>query len=972
MLIKDFTTVFSLAKAIESPDNDGTIFLDKELFPTKIPLISIQTEDLNDPNNWNKRTQNLTASLFGIFKQIDHSQNLLIQTRNTLFSKLDLLEGALVHLNKDSESFFSERSTVYNKVYTPLDLPNFEKIPLYPKAVYDSREKAISGSKAGSFSLNKNEGYFGGKVKVERWTGNLTEKSPEAIVDSNLSTSWSTSILSKSPIKTSTSGDPWVREYFDNKATVLLTFDLSRPTSFNAVLINSLLPVSLEKISWRNSQTPQCLTNSDLAASGSWTATNFTISGGKATLTGGSASLTQTVDLLSSAVQGAFSANPVDLTSSRVEVIINTKGSLLSPFKVNFNWKDSSGITIREHSEKITATGGWSDSTIIDFVPEGAEDLDLSITYDPSVSSTESLEISSFEAYIGESSYEVSVNIEGSKTVSLPHTITTDRISVILSKEFGEISYYTPPQITNPSGSLPSFFLNDVKNKIQEGSYLEYKFSLQEIDFLYDQYLPECGFYTSEIRPDKEIRSIAFKIEGENLGQGAVNTTIYPVHEDYNIFRSFTSDSGSFRIITTEEEEAGWNSVDSSDIVIVKPQKITEEFNGTDLFGRIQLEYAPHVSKVKVKKIKDWVGVHYIYKIPFNPNIKKYFGLKSASLADLPELQTKGVLSVEQLEADLEICDGYMPVEVTVENEHFTAVPDTLGPPNSFSNNVIIGEELTNISFEVSKKIKQNSAITFDEWSGAITLRNYLSISQYRDTISKNLSAESLDLSIKKAIEGGLLGGLKDLIKNDFDKNLSGKDGDVTETITAVQSAFKTLYFPLMEGEESIQISVTNNSTSATRILEPGEYQVYYEIGVIKLTISNLPGDYSVFANYKPKNTMGRFVNSGWFKLDDGTVFGSNVKFPLTRNVTDYETWEELELRPLNLDQNSPNYYPILEYRVKPNGELIFSRELSPFSSYSSKISVSYDTLKQKAVSKIILNSEDLPPKITSIKIGLE
>jgi len=973
MLIKNFTQVFSLAKSIGSPDNDGTISLTKDLFLEGMEFLPENVQDLNEPNNWNNRTSNLVSTLYGLFKQIDHSYSQLSSVRNVLEGKIKQIEGILLHAAKDLDSSENKNYAYLNKRYTSTDINLFSKIINTPKCILDPKELVITSPLNTSVSLNKGEGYFGGKITLERWTGNISHSDPSNVTDSSVYTSWNTEILSKAPIKTSVSGDPWVLESFSDKALILLTLDLNRPTTFNSIQLNTLFPVTLEKVSWDNSQVPQCVANSTLGSGASWTATNFAISGGVASLSGSKASLSQTIDLLSSAVQGSFSASPQDLTGTRAKVKILSKGSLLSPYKVNFVWKDGTGIVLREYSKKLEVTGGWSEIEIIDYVPKEAEDLDLSISYDPTPTSQESLEIATVECWIGESSYLYGKEVQGTKTINLPHSITTNRVSIILSRELGDLKFYTPPKIIQPGVITPSFFREDIKNTLKEGSYLSYPFSLQEIDFFYNQYVPVSGFFTPEIRPDKEIRTVNYNIEGDNLSLAGISSTIYPIKDDINIFRTINGSSGSFRLITTEEEERGWFGVDGEDVLIVKPQRVTEEFDGTDLFGKVKLEFSPHLSKIKLGDIRSWLDLRYVYKINFDPNCKKYVGLKTASLTNLTDLQTKGIQAVELTEADLEVSTGYLPVEVWVETPTFSAVPDTVGAPNSYDFDVVLDEELVNISYEVSKTIKKSTKISFEEWKASTILRSYLGLSSYRDLITKNLNSESLELTIKRAEEGGLLGGLIDLIQNDFSKISSQTSGeDSKDTFVASQVAFKTQYFPIKDGDDSIQVTLLNNTTVTSRILEPGEYEVINSLGIVKLTLNSIPSDYSVKASYRPVNELSKFINTNWFKVEDGSFTNSNIKLPLTRNITDYEMETDRPFKPFNLDRASSDYYPILEYKVSKSGEITFSREFSNLGGSNAKIRVSYDSLKQKINCKVILNSEDLPPKINTVRFGLE
>lgn len=68
--------------------------------------------------------------------------------------------------------------------------------------------------------------------------------------------------------------------------------------------------------------------------------------------------------------------------------------------------------------------------------------------------------------------------------------------------------------------------------------------------------------------------------------------------------------------------------------------------------------------------------------------------------------------------------------------------------------------------------------------------------------------------------------------------------------------------------------------------------------------------------------------------------------YPVTRNVTNYSSNTPATLREANMDPLSPDYYPVIEYRIDPGGLLRFGTDLSSLGIFAgTQISIQYEYL---------------------------
>jgi hypothetical protein len=68
--------------------------------------------------------------------------------------------------------------------------------------------------------------------------------------------------------------------------------------------------------------------------------------------------------------------------------------------------------------------------------------------------------------------------------------------------------------------------------------------------------------------------------------------------------------------------------------------------------------------------------------------------------------------------------------------------------------------------------------------------------------------------------------------------------------------------------------------------------------------------------------------------------------YPVTRNVTNYSSDTAATLQPANMDPLSPDYYPVIEYRIDPGGILRFGTDLSTLGPFAgTQIDIQYEYL---------------------------
>lgn len=125
------------------------------------------------------------------------------------------------------------------------------------------------------------------------------------------------------------------------------------------------------------------------------------------------------------------------------------------------------------------------------------------------------------------------------------------------------------------------------------------------------------------------------------------------------------------------------------------------------------------------------------------------------------------------------------------------------------------------------------------------------------------------------------------------------------------------------------------------------------EMGVIRVMTPPPSGYPHVVADYKyvvVNPQEGRFsevfgyVSAASGNLQDEAVAPARGTI-ITRNMTDYVSRKTPVLTPPNLDRLSEDYYPVIEYYVTTDGEVVFARDFFKYGDIPAKIKVEYETL---------------------------
>lgn len=541
---------------------------------------------------------------------------------------------------------------------------------------------------------------------------------------------------------------------------------------------------------------------------------------------------------------------------------------------------------------------------------------------------------------------------------------------------------------------------NKFKNTGPGTSIFSYRLGMKELDLRYREHIPRGSIVSLPLVSQREIRNIWVTAEIGQFFNDNTKFYIYPFSDNTELrdeiqpFGIGEVDSASttllrdgevLRIHTFEEQEAGWvNLLDK--VFLTAPKTMTESFDGTDREGKIKLTYAPHFRRVWLKDIQTWLKSHSIWATPFDPNLEMIYGLPSSMQSTVNAIRN-GIASGFQLD-DLISREGYLPLKVTVSTDKWKAVPDIYGRPDISKVRSVLLEELSETTVVETTVEVQEDFMSYDAWLAATNLKTFseqrwgswnssvfkIQMNSFFNEYYKNLSEDKLQILTLKEVYEDLLkknfiqsNTYQTFLKASYDllkaQGKIPKSSNNTRTTTAaieIDDVFSTRYKPIISGPngtfiqlywfDSTLVKYIPMSRSAYEITNP-------EIGLIKVLQAPPASGYtSILADYKyisyteVEDHYGSVITFAIAASTSTGAVGANIgltskPFPITRNMTDYEDGKIPTLRAPNFDRLNKDYYPVIEYYVNSNGELIFSRDFFRYGDIPARVSVEYQTL---------------------------
>lgn len=564
-----------------------------------------------------------------------------------------------------------------------------------------------------------------------------------------------------------------------------------------------------------------------------------------------------------------------------------------------------------------------------------------------------------------------------------------------------------------------------------------YRVGLKELDLRNRQHIPRGALVSIPIRARREIRSVWLVSETVGAGDEGSSYYVYPYPDDENFkvdLRPFKigllDDSGQslraggdiLEILTPEEVEAGWGiGVPLS--VTIEPKPVVDVFDGTDRDGRLKLRQVPHLRRPSVRRLSEWLRKYAVWPTSFDPNAKTAVGILDEGVRSaVRENDTSRTLKL----IELATAPGYIPVKVTVSNERFTAHPDTLGRPDLTRVRSVDGETLVQITESNQRVETRSDAVTFQQYLAGTTLRELLA-ADTKVPISPSLIRIASNRTLKEIIEGlgiptdrstdalkqraksirestGILKDLKmanisptnagtllSVAKRVYER-LKASDrlpmlGTAVTTLTSQvdrNDVFKTRFAPVVSGPSGsfMRLYWRNSGTGEVRPVPQSAYEVVAQYGTVRMLTSAPSGFSEVLADYK---YLSNSASEDFFSQPLSFVGGDNGSnpylrefsrtLPVTRNMTDYLTGKTPDLREPNFDRLSDDYWPVIEYYVTPDGELVFARDFFKYGDMPSSVKVEYETLGVGPRMSVEVNRATAPnasPSLRSITMRVK
>jgi len=922
-------------------------------------------------------------------------------------SRIKELENSLRVLSTYQQRGASTAINIKGGDYSSIDF-NKKYYKTSPPLNSNVEEGVFKLRDTGYFSSIRSLGGFAGTATVEKSLLSYIESGQlSSINDGSRSTFWTALAYAPGPVKSDSSQVPWLPADYQYGFALLLSYYLDRPTLATEVFIDPLVtePLDLLSISWA----PEVQSNviSSLISTSGWTlngSASYVNSGSVnsssllvnlSTTGSGWASYTFTIPLITSNVSGVAT-----LKSNRAQLSYLTRG--LGDVKTGHKllWLDSAGEIINYSRDESQPTSFWAGRSSIDYIPINAVSGRVELGVFNNTAAPASGWFDYPVLYIGDEVFNCNYRITGPTTIQLPKPVLSGRFTFTFSQRNirKEVLAKTTNAAIQPIEADPELdpTLQKMLNKIttqfssagKGDNVFGYRIGLKELDLRYREHIPRGSLVSLPLKTAGEIRNIWVTAELGKYHTSGIKFKIYPFENDLEkstiispwLIGNSTNNSANgeyLYIYSTEEVASGWyNPLDK--YYVVPERKIVEEFDGTNREGKIRLSNAPHLRRPKIKAQLSWLERYSVWPAILDPNAATLYGFSSSTLKDA--IRSNAVPSGTII-SDILNTDGYIPTKVTISTDKWTAYPDTLGRPDVSKVRQILGENLVDISSgsETQQSEVVSDDVGFSNWLNTTTSKQIIAL------CPGQLEGYGLSLIMASNIRMDALNNKPRTLKQIISYNMvieflrrqelkvlynrllaEGKIGlNSTKTTTNIftipqNSVFATKFAPVIVGPGGTFLKLYWYNSSATGGILPisrADYEVLdSNTGRIKILkdgpegFTDVLADYLYISNSQTEDFFSTVLGSINTSSATTSAIASQAEvitrtFPITRNMTDYVTGKVPKLRVPNFTRLSADYYPIIEYYVNSDGELIFARDFYRFGDTPAQIKVEYETL---------------------------
>ena len=1027
--LNSFSWAKTAYKRLLKGNTDGTVNvslsdLSKNLADNLEPIPNA----ISDERDWNNATSSFMSNIAGIYSTVDKAESYLATFRHKMNSRLD--EGNKT-LNKLEASIRSVRSVLSNTSNTSISISGGDSswVDLDQKYYVDApqlkfipEESCYRLPDTGFYSTIRSNGGMGGHVAIEKTltpleqVGNLS-----SIVDGSAESFWLASSYLPSLVKAPSGVVSWLPVNYTHGTAVLLSYFLDRPSLAGEVYVDPVTtePFTLLSVSW----TPSNILNSigdtlfngsswsyvhgaSQVASGSSSVSCAALSG-----SGGVYLYFNPLNLLATSLSGTT----VDGSSSagqRFEFTFKGKTSGEAVTGARVSWLDSGNALLSEDRVESVFSSFYSDYRVVSYCPSGAASGKIDF-YVVTATTPATSYITGAAMYAGEGKWLCNQTISGETTISLPTPVTSNRFSFTCiqtsprKESFVNKAQQPNRSIYTPLGIDPSI-TREINRAVDAANYIgpgyitfAYNLGLRELDLRYREYVPRATITTIPLKTGKEIRNLWVSADLDSLYPEGMGFYVIPFSKDDSFkipIKPFLTGVGDtsgqmvqsqgevLAIFTPEEEDAGW-SVRSPLRIVSEPIVTKEIFDGTDKDGVVVLTNVPHLRRVRLRGVNDWLNTYSAWPTKFDPNAQTLTGI-----ADPLNLALiRGGTNVSISQEDIATYAGYIPIKVTVATNSWTAQQDVLGKPDTPAIRSVVGEVLTSVAVSTVSTVVSSDYISFDTYLSTTLIDQLLGAGTNSGVqlslqditaaglggksikeVSSILSSKSVASSGGNKTLGGLLSALKisvagaqklssainTLAQKNYNYLKANRSLPKTQDTTVTKStnlpaltAYRTQFNPVVSGGNGSLFRLYWATTDAQLVLSPSDYTLNASTGVVEVAVSmpdgydQLMADYSYLNKTDETSFFSKALNLVNTPTSQGDVSIGPREYPICRNMTDYNEGTTPILRAPDMDPLSSTYYPVIEYYVTPGGRIQFSRDFFKYGDLSATVTVEQETL---------------------------
>lgn len=695
-----------------------------------------------------------------------------------------------------------------------------------------------------------------------------------------------------------------------------------------------------------------------------------------------------------------------DVLDSRVELLYNMKGRGDCKAGARIVWLDALGNIISYKLRQDFPVGFFQTLRLVDYAPAQAVSgrIDLGIF---TATTQASAMFDDAVLCVGEQRKSYNEIIDRPKTVLIRNksgAVLSNRFSFVLAQTNPHREILSKESASNPlqviSGlldvdptlqkatvSLADSFLNKGPGE----SIFAYRLGLKELDLLYREFVPRGALVTYPLKTLKEVRRMWLTTETDQSDTQGATFYIYPFSSDQNYrvalnpYRigdlnetQFSTGIGDILYVYTKEEIAsGWAQAPAGSTLIVDPKPIRETFDGTDREGKITLGEAPHIRRPELLNIINWLDKFSVKPGIFDPNSELLVGVVND---DIRNKIRSGSVSGLSVPASAYISRaGYLPMRVTVKTDKWVAYQDIFGNPDSGFVQYVENEELQTTTVTDTITNVTDNIIGFEAWLNTYTLRQAAEDNPVPSNPFFNYSyTESAKAifndPVSKFLNNGYFsrgwaspyGMFVTYLQKRYDylKSQGQIPKDTNEVRTSVSTvakhgAYKTKYSPVVVGPAGLFLQLFwYDSTNNLYLAVPrADYKVQTNIGVVLLQRDPPSDSYDkLLANYWylsdtnqedfSSRTLSYLTQTSSSMAEAHSHAGSRSRtYPSLRNRTDYQHGKVPEFNIPDFDPLSRTYFPVIEYYVTSDSQIVFSRDFFKYGDLPAQIIVEYYSL---------------------------